>query len=833
MGHFYPRQTIVVPVGLVTEPNEYGQYPPGALLDALNVVMRAPGKLLQAPSLRDSVTVGAAFNEIHKLVPADNGVVYALAVDVDIWSIYADGVPVEFWAGGGPQTAFSNMFSATGRICWAQCSERIILNSTEGCLVRDPEPISTEFRAMGLPQPSIVSLGFSTTKPTWLIEDQTVGYRACLVRRYGGEDGDYTLRSVPSPAVRIHSQIVGANDSVDIAIKWPADSGLEPGDIIELYRTNILETDSRFADPGGTFKLVQEYVLTAADLAAPPPAGLVLTDTQAPLEDTIVTAGRELYTNPGVEGENYANLRPPICKCLVSFKGFCFYGHTTERAKFDIKVPGGIGPLGVPAGGSWLRGVGGRAGTGLSAIGSAVITGVPASEIAGVRVGMLWAGSGAFPDTATVIAVGATTITMSAVATAVDPSWSLDDVISINGVSYRFGGNGFLDLLDDLDGLMEAHVSQTMPHVLEFGATGFEMSLLWNRYPFNGPIALRATHGENYSPPLPEFVAIPLIDKYIEPITKKNRLCWSKEQQPEHAPSVSENFIGFGEMYALNATRDAVWIWCSDGLYRLSGNGGAMGFGTWQVDYANATLLLCAPQASTVLDDKLYGYCNEGVVELDSAGNVKNLTAGIIGNLLPGQRYIEQVNVILERNETEGELIVAPRSDGFTGQLLIHHVKQRGWTGFRASQTSAIGFHRVPASVIVRPRVLLATYRVSSPPTYAGWDAPDSFDDGRVQYQPVYGSDPLELKRWMWADYLFDKFSSEPIGVIWNDMFTLGPITPQRFDVGTYARAGVPREVGLSHSLSPGFAWPVTTQQQCFEGLSLAIKQRTNQSKQR
>jgi hypothetical protein len=274
-------------------------------------------------------------------------------------------------------------------------------------------------------------------------------------------------------------------------------------------------------------------------------------------------------------------------------------------------------------------------------------------------------------------------------------------------------------------------------------------------------------------------------------------------------------------------------VWCSDDLHRLNGNGGAQGLGAWQVDYANSTLLLSAPQASCAMNERLYGYCNDGMMEIDSAGNVRNLTDGVIGNLLPGPRYREVPGIIVERNETDGEVLltVGEREDGRSDRVYVYHVRQRGWTELSGDyewlqNISALAMFRLP------PGSLEAHVLFAANGGYYSWNRLN-YIRGAVQYQPLYGDDPLELKRWMWADYLFDANSEGTIRPLWNTISFVDMISMQKLDAGNYARAGCPREVGLSHSISPGFEWEGTSSQRRFEGISLAIKQRTNQSKLR
>lgn len=838
MGHFYPRQTIVAPVGLVTEPNEYGQYPPGALQVARNVTMREPGRLPAAPNVRDGHLLNDADGIIRKLMPADDGVVYAVVFDGGVSEIFADTV-LQTTTPGGPDFDFS------GCIFWAQCNDRLIVNEHRGGLVHDPTPRSVDFRALGMPQPAITLAGVNATDG-WIEADQTVAYRACFVRRY---ENDYTLRSAPSAPLKVHNPTGGTPGNVDVWINWPSGAGLEEGDIIEIYRTDILATTSESADSGDTFKLVKEYVLSAADVVSPPAGfGLQIEDTQAPVTDTLTTPGRELYTNPGVEGENYANLRPPIADCVVSFKGFCFYLNTTERAKLVFSLPGGVGRLSVGAAPPEAPtvGIGARIGSGTITMGSPDITGVPADQMAGIVPGQLWSNAsdylGTFPANSTVVSAVGTTITMSANALVADGFWGLDDAIELgwDGSTqvYRFDSpNG---LLASLSGIMEVQTDQPISSTAGYFLPSLEITLLKNLYPFHGTMNVRATNGQNYSPPLPEMDEDL---KEIAPLVRKNRYVWSKEQQPEHVPSGSEDFAGFGEIYAANATRDAVWIWCSDGLFRLSGNGGSFGLGSWQLDYANATLRLCAPQASTVCEDRLYGHTNEGFVQVDSGGNVRKLTEGKVGNLIPGRRYRRMPGIIAEANEANNEVLLtlADADDfAFSNRVYIYNARENGWTYLDdneegLSNVSAIALFRLPPD-FAEPHVLFAQYNEGLQPGYFSWigghEDTTFYLGGDIQYQPVYGDDPLELKRFMWADYLFAPGSITQIVPKWN-LLTTGPVALHALDVSVYARAGCPRQVGLSHSMSPGCGWLGHDQQQRFEGLSLAIKQRTNQSKQR
>ena len=844
MGIFLPRQSILAPIGLVTQPNQYAQYPSGACKVARNFVLRNPGELVQAPDLFSTTLVGSTNNIIHKLIPLDSDHVYSIHQNGSTWSVFDNTSSATYLPLAGSAT---NAFSSTGRISWARVAERMIVNPVFGNVVGDyMAPTSVAERALrvaGLPQPSIGVLTMTDDGNGWLQNDQVVAYTACLVREFA--DG-YAIRSSPSVPMKILGSGATPPYNITITVRWWADNTIIAGDKLEIYRTDTLASSSPGAEPGSTFKLVRSYTLTSSDVGS---AFAVLKDTQPTILGSLVAPGRELYTNPGQEGENFANRRPPIAKCIESFKGFAFYGNTTERAQFVFSIPGGWGDqndavtagLSVPVFKS--SGIGTRRGAGTVSIGNAVITGVSAADLVGVKPGQVWGGIGGgigFPaGSTTVLSVGATSITMSGPANANASAWVLSDVIEIDGVSpHDMMSAG--TFLSDLGGSFEVNCTTTIPatdgDVLRF-LTAFEMTLERNRYPLQSSITVRATNGANYSPPIPELSAAV---QTLQPLTRKNRVQWSKEQQPEHCPSVSETFAGFGELYAMNATRDALWIWCSDGLFRLSGHAGALGLGAWQVDYANSTLILAGPQASVAMNEFLYAYTNIGFVEVDSAGNVINLTDKIIGDLLPGQKYAESRGIVVERNETDEEilLILGDNGAGASNTVYVFNTKQRGWTtlgGNTASLSNLTALAMQRSVTTGEPRLLFGSSPAGNSPRYSGWNGAGLYLAAECRYQPIYGDDPLEVKRWLWADYLFDPGSNGiSITPTWNGTQYGTSFALQTLDTnGAYGRAGCPREVGLSSSISPGLSVAAGSAQARLQGISVPLKQRTNQSKKR
>ena len=844
---FLPAQTVLRPIGLLTQPSLFGQYPDGALAVARNVVMRNPGELVQAPDVQASQSVASSTDRLYKVIPLDGGHVYAITSTVGgTWSVWENGNAATF-----PVTT-NTTFSNTGRITWARVAERLLLNSNWGYLVGDfMQPTSAAERALrraGMIQPQISGFTTTTTDAAAIPNNTLVGYQVVLKRLFA--DG-YQIVGVPSPIIK-HLNTSGSTVNCQLIVLWSVGSAMLAGDIVEIYRSDGRTSTSWNDTPIEAYKRVLSYSLSSADIAS---NFVQLTDRQPFLPGTQVTPGEALYTNQGEEGEVYANRLPPNAKCTAAFKNFAFYAYTSERPLYQFSCAGGIGTqanavaAGLTAAYFKRFGLGQRTGAGTIAIGLPTITGVSAADMVGIVPGQRWAGSaGVFAGVTTVVSAVGTTITMSSNALSNSAAFAINDVIEVNGTLIAF--QDLAQLYQSLtSGAIYEITSSPIPSTQSVAfSQGVEFTIESIGFGL-GPGAgftLRATNAQNYSSPLGAIPEIGLTARTILPITKKNRIQWSKENQPEHCPSVSEDLGVVGEIYALNPTRDALFIWASDGLYRLSGDAGAGGLGNWRIDYINSTLILCAPQASTVLDEQLYGYCNVGAVIVDSEGKAVNLTDRVIGDQLPGTKYVETAAIIMERNETDEEiLLLTGDTAGGTRSNIVYlfNTKSKGWTtlgsnGAALSDLTALAMQRSPASG--EPRVLFGTTPIISAPSYAGWNSTSSFLVPEVQYRPIYGEDPVAPKQWVEIIYAFDTGSAaRTLTPVWNGTSMGGPITLTAIDNSSWGRTLVHRNVGstsgaYAQSCSPGFrTLSGTSTAARFMGLSVRYESLSNQPKKR
>lgn len=847
---FLPRQSIVVPVGLITQPNQYGQYPSGALKTARNVVMRNPGELVQAPDSTGATTVGAANNILHRLMPLDQNHIYSFHQNGTTWSVFENansaGLPL------GVST--TNLFDATGRISPTRNHERLIVNSLQGCLVGDyMVPTSAGERALrkaGMPQPGWRAIGATPTNAGAIPNNTMVGYAVCFIREL---QNGYVVRSVPSVQFK-YANTSGATTNPQLNIFWNSSSSILVTDKLEVYRTDGVATAGLFGyepDPGDTFKLVKAVPLTGGGTS------IIIEDTQPFVTGTLVTAGQELYTSPFADGPTLSNRQPPIAACTETHKGFTFYGRTTDRPKWTFTFPGGVGYetnavlYGFTAGYHKAFSVGRHAlSTAQWLIASNQITGVPAADFVGLAIGQSWAtASVAWPITSTITGLNSGTgvITMSTnsiSASGPTPDVRFDEVLEIDGFTIRWGD--LFSLVTELQGNLGNVSAQfgkweiTVDTRVAANITVFTPSVTVTIEPAYTEFApqqftVRGTNGDRFSPPIPLITASA---QAITATTLKNHLVSSKEQEPEHAPSVFETFVGNGEILALNSTRDCCWVWCTDGLYRLSGEGSNTSFG-FRVDLVNTTLILSAPQASGVLNELVYGYTNVGFVGVSSSGSLVNLTDRLIGNLLPGARYQALRGTIVSINETDNEVLLClgENGNGNSDVVYCYNVAQQGWTslsgnGSTLSNISAMALNRAPAAG--DPRVLFGVTPLGgTAPSYSNWTDTGTYLVPTVEYQPIYGDDPLSLKQWIWADYLFAGGSAtKTITPMWNGVSS-GTATIADQEGTGYARAGVPRSAAISHVLTPGWTGATGAPQTRFQGLSVVFKSLTSQSKRR
>jgi hypothetical protein len=468
------------------------------------------------------------------------------------------------------------------------------------------------------------------------IEDgDNVSYRAIVTRRFS--DG-YVISSAPTNALNVENAH-SAPVAVTLRLRWYTSHRYEAGDVIELYRTTSQTTGT---DPGAVYRLCATHTIDSTDVS----------NKRADVVDNCAdgSLGAELYTNPGQpSGTRRGNRAPSLVRDMAMFKGYAFYVTPYSNVRARLKILGAVAGDGTYLQGNNIaHGIGTRISAGTFTSGSPTVTGIAAGAIVGLAAGQTITSVGGFtPPGTTITAVGATTVTMSANATGTSGATGFytQDRIEIQGRTFTF--NSLPNLTDDLvtannGGVynypimplysvgMRKRVTSTSSFLN--AETDGDVTIIFEAPYFDqigsAALELRATNGQNYAQ---QLNALTGAVTSIAPEERLNRATHSKLDQPEHVPEENELTIGAGAIHRLLPTTNALFAFCSDGLYRISGDGGV-----FRVDIVDATIRLASSSAVDVMLDRVWAYTNRGLVRIGPSGVEVEISDARIKDLLPG-----------------------------------------------------------------------------------------------------------------------------------------------------------------------------------------------------
>jgi hypothetical protein len=483
------------------------------------------------------------------------------------------------------------------------------------------------------------------TTPGAIANGEAVALRWCFVRR---DVNGVETRSMPSPWLRFDA--TGASYDPSVTVVLP--SAAIAGDQVEVYRSKAVLAAST---PSDHLYLASVYTLVTADITA----GFVAIN----VDRTESALGAELYTNATREGLLKGNGRPPACHALALWADCTWFGGTRGPygGQFSITAITGLTINDGLAGLQRLRR------TGNITNGSPTITGIAAT--ASVKVGQLitdgtpGTAPAGFPTGATVLSKTATTITMTANATATTAAinFYVHDGITVDGTTiwassankatspYGFAiDSGGVAVTTSVAAVNFAYVFSLVssstyalglsdpyePSSGSFGSVGtvFVRSVdlddaLW------AMSFIASSSAITYSL---SSTGIPLVERDDWP----NAIYYSKPDEPEHVPPL--NYLRVGSevepVYALAALPAALLAFKRDGIYRITGSAPD----GWRVDQISAEQIVRG-ECVSVLGDRAYAWCLRGLYEC-TAGSVANVSEGAIGrSIVPsGQHAIDQ-----------------------------------------------------------------------------------------------------------------------------------------------------------------------------------------------
>lgn len=775
------RQTVVAPIGLVTQPNKYGgAYAPGAMSRALNVAMRDPNIVSSMPATRSyrNDVVTSAYS-IRKLFPAAASILTFANLSTS-WEAK--------WVSSGASTAISppagkSFGFDTGKAHVTESRGRQLFTANAGPMILDGEGDTTA-RMAGLPPPAYIAVSNThTTDAQAVPEDSAVKYRAHFERTMTVGSAPVVVVGAVSYPTRAQNYFLGSATDFSITVQWSSThTELTAGDKLILYRTKSIPVTSFVdGDPGDTYYLASTYVLTSTDI----------TNGQAVIRDTATDdgLGAELYTNPGQESIGGNNWMPPLADDVVTFKGYTFYAGRRLQSQVAIEVPAGWGLLFGSA--ERRYGIGGRSFSG-DTHSNTTIDNISAANMVGLAVGQAVTGV-EIPANTTITAIpGPSSITISnaATGTTVGSSCVAFDRIEIAGVvgdSYYPQGLAQQFYAQDFLCYPSAHSDEL--------AANLGVSVLLTRYwGGSSALTLRATNGANYSPQLPEITDTAMTVEFDE---KPNRYHWSKDQQPEAVPILGFAFVGAGTLYRMIGTRDAVYMFCSDGLHRLSGDGG-----DWRTDPVDPTLVLAARNAVDVLQDQIFAYSNRGLVSVSDAGGITEVSTGVIGDLIPGAAYADTWDTYLACDELHREAWLSFWSSNNSVSYVWNTLTKAFTTVDDTTDWTAMAYSRALRSLVIG-----SDAAPQNDVLYFEDDASTTRMGGMdVRLQPLYMGDPFTLKQFIGVDHLFSGVGSAMTLVPSYDGTNYTALTVPAGTLESRVMAPVPRNApAIGTRIAPGF----------------------------
>ena len=791
------RQAAINCLGLITRPNVYGQFPVGAMATAQNCCFRAPGIVegFSATSAALSALAPATYS-IKKIWAggwADGANLLSAArfpsVFVNVWVMRRGTTAI---AGLSTVPTF-----AVGYCNGVFSRDRWLLADTRNPVVLDTVS-DTTLRFAGFEAPRQLALSSVTAVAAAALPTAKVCAWRCHFKRV--VDSGYTITGAVSNAFS-YSNTSGSTIDVTLQVGWPANSIQVAGDTVELYRTLRQDTGT---DPGTDCLLSVSYTLTASDI----------TNKFCLIRDSTIddALGAALYTNSDQEGLAQSKQIPPTSTDIASFKGYTFYVATEVASSIYVRIPGLWGSLTSAA--DVKFGIGTRTKTGCTTSNTSPTALVP--DTSGLDVGQTVQHADFAAGTAILSIVTNTSVTFDANATgtSVAATMYFFDRLEITGQVAV--ASSPLNTINSL--LSSNHTLVTVDQTLATGTSGSSVlqgaqMRLSVPYALNGSPTIRGTNPQNYSPAIPALAAT-VQTGTTDPRT--NRLIVSELDQPEACPEGNEVLIGHGTVYRLIATRDALWVFASDGLWRLSGEGG-----DWRVDPVDPTLILAAPQAVDVLGEIIYCYTNRGIVAVSDQG-IQEITSQIVDDLMPGASYSADFETFIQCDQNKKEVWVVFRSGGVSTSY-VFNTDTRQWSTFSdGNYLSAAAYS--PSSFAL----VYGCNEASTPNINKFLHTTARTGSQILQFQPLTGDgDPATLKQFIDMTQIFtDLTSTESITPYWDG--TAKTANSLKFvnngsSLASEARVsfGTPRNNAVNVSLRPGISFSITTQPWIMRGFSI------------
>lgn len=331
--------------------------------------------------------------------------------------------------------------------------------------------------------------------------------------------------------------------------------------------------------------------------------------------------GATLYTSPSQQGILQQNDEPPLARDIVNFKGHQFYFNTISKHRFFLTL--------VSVGGT------GFVVNDTIVIGGVTFTGKGAENSA---AGEFLVSTGGTPaDNIEVTALSLVRV--------------INEYASNTGF-YAYYASGYNDL-----------PGKIMLEERSIGGAGF---------------ALTSNRGNAFNPVLPSAGTSQSSSNF----TEKNAVRVSKNLQPEAVPTVNVFYLGSADKAILRAiaTRDSIFVWKEDGIFRIVGDSVANFTGT----PFDTTVKLLADETAVAFNNQAFGFTNQGVVAVSETGVaiVSRDKEGDFFQLAALSNFAAQSFAISYESDRKYIFFtVSDEDDDFATQAFVYNVITNAWSG--------------------------------------------------------------------------------------------------------------------------------------------------------
>lgn len=647
------QQVVAKPQGVISEPNKVGQFPSGAFADCSNIAIRSFGQAEQVEKWSTSTSLGATINGGVYALSTRRLTVFVFQTATDEWTVRY------FWrneSAGTVTVGSVALTNASGFGNWIRDDQRtgMLIMRNRLIIASETEPFAIDFiedtatgallsvngpRKCGAYQPVIYDRDFLTTAEA---DGGVLGpnkhMSGTAIQRIVFRDG-YELLSAPAMLwdfANLSTTLAQVPSTWTVYSKVPFSSAYAEHKL-DVYRTreqsvgyDSINNKYLPVATGSSF-----YLSKTADRTA------FFTDI---VDGTLANSlGESLVTNVSVSGASAIPFPPTTAKTCAEFRGHAFYANREEPATCTLLSPyfwGSIpstAPTAIATYGVGVRTYLAAAATN----GSPTVTGLANTTgvVAGQNLTYARTDTGSIVGYGEVLSKTATTVTSTVNSTYTGSvTVTTEDVIQLHGTRFGVGRSASefasnMNVGGDVQAIQDvsAVALEPQPAITGVGVyPGFSPTggLIIRMRTVGYQIELRATNGNNYSPRLPEITETVLT---IRSTPQPNGYAWSENNEPENCPASNFAFAGSGDIHKILATRDCLWFFCSDGLYRLSGNGGSVGDGyDWVLDPVDLRLVIHNPSCAVVHGEHVYAYTNRGLVRISSEGTVSELSDGRI-----------------------------------------------------------------------------------------------------------------------------------------------------------------------------------------------------------